>query len=226
MTRSASRSLVSAFTLIELLVVIAIIAILAGLLLPALSSAKRKATGIQCLSNLKQAAMAVQLYAEDHEQFPGYSWSGQIASYPRTFNSHIVWHIGPYLGARRPATLAAGETELAKAFVCPGFQRTAPTNITMNGRVDYIHNGSIVHEGITYQIFGYPNNGTTVPSNRPPLRPFNLVTPTTVRQITDVDQYNVTDTNNTWMMQLPVRPSHGGSRNQSYFDGHVEQPKI
>lgn len=114
---AADAARTGAFTLIELLVVIAIIAILAAILFPVFAQARDKARGISCLSNAKQIALAVQMYASDYDEtiVPGNIGNpfmfGSVFYYDGLLDPYVksksVWTC-PSVGAPRGRTKSIG----------------------------------------------------------------------------------------------------------------------
>jgi len=148
---------ISAFTLIELLVVIAIIAILAAMLLPALSSAKESGRRIACLNNLHQLSLASQMYAnENHDSYPP---RREIGSWPNRFYGNYGKNVKVLLCPTDVVNPLSNGSSFSNNVA-----DMSPRSYLMNGWNDYFSESLGITDWGTLEPFLF-NSDTTMKQN-------------------------------------------------------------
>ena len=197
------------FTLIELLVVISIIGILAAMLLPTLSAAKKRAQQIFCVNSCKQFALAAKLYAGDYDD-------ALVPTQSSSSGLPFTCLLAPYLSSSTNAWRAnnTGTNTPSVIWGCPVFLQNPTNTATANFSIWYTGFGLNGKPSLPSDTNSTYNTGYVFKYD-------NITTPSSRVLIGDCGDFNLGYTSTTTSGCL----RHNKRGDFSFFDGHVEPLK-
>jgi prepilin-type processing-associated H-X9-DG protein/prepilin-type N-terminal cleavage/methylation domain-containing protein len=228
-TSRTRRNATGAFSLIELLVVIGVIAILAALLLPALSKVKQSAKTTQCKNNIRQLGTALELYSGENASYPYLTDMNTASTW---FTALAGYYASNFAVMKCPTFKGEYEPDKAMVFFSWGFSTyRSPTVPELYGGLSYGFNGYGLGSSRRFssQSWDYLGLGVVRMTGQvwPPVKSYTVLNPANMIALAD----SMPQPENPRLYEhllclnyrdMPPADRHGGQDNVAFADGHVE----